>query len=49
MESSAALEIWGRSVDKYRLAYTTYVGDGNSSSFKRLEDSYTYDGRELVR
>ena len=49
MESSAALEIWGRSVDKHRLAYTTYVGDGDSSSFKRLEDSNPYDGREIVR
>ena len=49
MESSATLEIWGRSVDKHRLAYTTYVGDGDSSSFKRLEDNDPYDGHELVR
>ena len=49
MESSAALEIWARSVDKHRLAYTTYVGDGDSSSFKRLGDSDPYNGEEVVR
>ena len=49
MESSAALEIWARSVGKHHLAYTTYVGDGNSSSFKRLSDSDQYNGEEVVR
>ena len=44
MESSAAIEIWGRSVDKHSLAYTTYVGDGDSSSFKRLEQNNPYKG-----
>ena len=34
---------------KHRLVYTTYVGDGNSSSFKRLSDSDQYNGEEVVR
>ena len=48
MESSAALEIWGRSVNRHSLAYTTYVGDGECSSFKRLGDSDPYKGMEVV-
>ena len=39
IESAGALEIWGRSLEKHQLAYTTYVGDGDSSSFKRLSES----------
>ena len=49
MESSAALEIWARSVTKHYLAYTTYVGDGDSSSFKRLRESDPYKGLENLR
>ena len=49
MESSAALEIWARSVRKHSLAYTTYVGGGDSSSFKRLVESDPYKGMEVVR
>ena len=49
MESSAALEIWDRSVTKHSLAYTTYVGDGGSSSFKRLRESDPYHGMESLR
>ena len=47
MESSAALEIWNRSVEKHSLAYTTYVGvgDGDSKSFKRLCDNDPYNGK----
>ena len=49
MESSAALEIWARSVTKHSLTYTTYVGDGDSSSFKRLRESDPYKGLENLR
>ena len=34
----------GRKNDKHSLAYTTYVGDGDSSSFKRLEQNNPYKG-----
>ena len=49
MESAGALEIWARSVTKNQLAYTTYIGDGDSSSYKRLSESNPYDSLEFVR
>ena len=49
MEGSAAVEIWKRSVDKNKLVYSTYVGDGDSSSFKNLLNSNPYQGIEAVR
>ena len=49
MESAGTLEIWARSVSKNQLAYTNYIGDGDSSSFKRLSESNPYDSLELVR
>ena len=49
MESEAALAIWGRSVEKHNLAYTTYIGDGDSSSYKCLYESDPYNSVELVR
>ena len=33
METSAALEIWKRSIPKHQLVYATYIGDGGSSHF----------------
>ena len=49
MESSAAVEIWKRFVDKNKLVYSTYVGDNDSSSFKNLLNSHLYQGIETVR
>ena len=49
MESAGSLEIWARSVIKNQLAYTTYIGDGDSSSYKRLSESNPYDSLEFVR
>ena len=49
MEGAAAVEIWRRSVDKNKLVYSTYVGDGDSSSFKNLLNSNPYKGIETVR
>ena len=49
MEGAAAVEIWRRSVDKNQLVYSTYVGDGDSSSFKNLLNSDPYKGIETVR
>ena len=49
MESSAAFEIWARSVTKHYLAYTTYVCDRDSSSFKRLRESDPNKGLENLR
>ena len=49
MESAGALEIWARCVTKNQLAYTTYIGDRDSSSYKRLSESNPYDSLEFVR
>ena len=43
------LGIWKRSVHKSQLVYSTYVGDGDSSSFKNLQNSDPYRGSETVR
>ena len=49
MEGSAAVEIWKRSVERNNLVYSTYVGDGDSSSFTNLQKSDPYQGIEHVR
>ena len=49
MEGSAAVEIWKRSVEENQLVYSTYVGDGDSSSFRNLLKSDPYQGIETVR
>ena len=49
MEGSAAVVIWKWSVDRNQLVYSTYIGDGDSSSFKNLLSSDPYQGKELVR
>ena len=35
----AATEIFSRSIEKRQLKYTTFVGDGDSSSFGRVRDA----------
>ena len=39
MEKEAAVKMFLRSIDKHRLLYTTYVGDGDSSSFAEVADA----------
>ena len=49
MESSAAVEVWKRSIETHGLIYGTYIGDGDSSSYKNLVKSNPYDGVASVR
>ena len=42
MESAGAMEIFNRSVSKYNLMYTEYLGDGDTSSFKEVVTSDSY-------
>ena len=42
MESTAAIDVWKRSIQTHNLAYGTYIGDGDSSSFKNLLQSDPY-------
>ena len=39
MEAVAAIEIFSRSIKQRQLKYTTFVGDGDSSSFGRVKDA----------
>ena len=39
MEASAAVEMFGRSVENLKLKYTTFVGDGDSSCFGRVKEA----------
>ena len=49
MESSAAVDIWSRSIERHKLVYGTYIGDGDSSAFKNLVKSDPYKGEVIVR
>ena len=49
MEGVIAIKLWKRSVAQNKLVYTTYIGDGDSSSYKRLIESDPYEGLETVR
>ena len=48
MESSGDIDVW-RSIATHNLAYGTYIGDGDSSSFKNLLQSDPYDGQVPIR
>ena len=36
MEQHGAVLMWGRSLELHKLRYTTFIGDGDSSSFKSV-------------
>ena len=42
MESEAAKTIWARSVEQFKLRYTTFIGDGDTKSFKVVSESAPY-------
>ena len=46
MEPDAAERIWGRSLEKNRLVYSVFVGDGDSKAFQRVT---TLDPYPLVQ
>ena len=43
MEPAAAKLIWSRSVEKRKLCYTTFIGDGDSKSFQQVCDLNLYN------
>ena len=49
MEGAIAVDLWKRSVTRNNLVYSTYIGDGDSSSFKRVLESDPYEGLEPIR
>ena len=42
MEKEGAMRIWHRSVEKYKLRYTTMISDGDSSTYPTLRDAQPY-------
>ena len=48
MESHGALNFWKRSVELYKLRYTSMISDGDSSTFKQLHDSKPYGASHPV-
>ena len=50
MEGTGALSIFKRSIDQYKLKYTTFVGDGDSDTFKVVQEGMQelYGGRYNV-
>ncbi|KAK7106360.1 hypothetical protein V1264_017625 [Littorina saxatilis] len=42
MEGEIAKEMFARSVEQYNLRYTSFIGDGDTSSFKKVFDSKPY-------
>lgn len=42
MEAAGAVKIFGRSMEKHGLMYTTYIGDGDSKAYQAVRDSAPY-------
>ncbi len=42
MEAEGSLVMYERSVDKHKLRYTTYVGDGDSKSYTKVKNAQPY-------
>ena len=49
METEGAVRIFKRSIEKNNLCYMNYIGDGDSSAFKRVHDSDPYPGRTVQK
>ncbi|GFO27428.1 hypothetical protein PoB_005393300 [Plakobranchus ocellatus] len=48
MEVRIAEVLWGRSIQRYNLRYTTIVSDGDSKSFNRLLELQPYGSNVLI-
>lgn len=47
MEAASILEMFQRSLEKYGLRYTSYIGDGDSKTFTKIVNSKPY-GEDVV-
>ena len=47
MEPAAAMLIWSRSIQKRKLCYTTFIGDGDSKSFQQVCNLNPYNGTPI--
>ncbi|KAJ4442111.1 hypothetical protein ANN_11977 [Periplaneta americana] len=46
MEAAGVVEIFSRSVDRYGVKYTNYLGDGDSKGFQKVKESNVY-GKDI--
>lgn len=49
MEVNSVKEMFSRSEEKFRIKYTTYIGDNNSKTFKMILDLNSYEGKEVKK
>ncbi|CAF1077732.1 unnamed protein product [Rotaria sordida] len=49
IEAHAVLNMFQRSVSKYQIYYTKYVGDGDSKTFAALSDKPPYPGKVIKK
>ena len=47
MESKGAVQIFNRSIEKHKLRYVNYIGDGDSSAFSKVLESDPYPGKQI--
>ena len=49
MESTGAVELWSRSVQKHKLRYTKMIADGDSKSFTQIQAKKPYGETEVEK
>lgn len=49
MKAQSAIDMWGRSIEKHKLRYVDFVGDGNCSSHRDVVKSKPYGDEVAVR
>ena len=49
MEAEIAVRLWSRSVEKHKLRYTVFLGDGDSKAFDKLVELEIYGNIKIVR
>ena len=49
MEAAGAVTIFKRSLDKNKLGYVSYIGDGDTSSFNEVNNSKPYGDFEIIK
>ena len=47
MEPAAAKIIWSRSVERHKLCFTTFIGDGDSKSYQLVSGMKLYNGATI--
>ena len=48
MESAGAIQIFKRSVERFNLRYTKYLGDGDSASFSNVQEAKPYGDQTSI-